>query len=50
MIKNSSNIETEIGEIEYLVPNLVIKELERISTLDFKKKVTLIAPYKLSTI
>lgn len=37
-IKNISNIETEIGTIEYVVPNMVIKELERIS-MDNKKKV-----------
>ncbi len=37
-IKNISNIETEIGPIEFIVPNLVIQELERIS-LNNKKKV-----------
>ena len=37
-IKNMSSIETEIGTIEYIVPDMVIKELERI-TLDNKKKV-----------
>jgi len=30
-IKNTSNLETEIGAIEFLVPDLVIKELEQIS-------------------
>ena len=39
-IKNVSSIETEIGAIEYVVPNMVIKELERI-TMDNKKKVLL---------
>ena len=39
-IKNISNIETEIGTIEYIVPDMVIKELERIS-MDDKKKVPL---------
>lgn len=29
-IKNISNLETEIGTIEFTVPNMVIKELERI--------------------
>ena len=39
-IKNISNIETEIGTIEYVVPDMVVKELERI-TMDDKKKVPL---------
>ena len=39
-IKNISNIETEIGTIEYVIPNMVVKELERIAT-DDKKKVSL---------
>ena len=39
-IKNISNIETEIGTIEYVVPDMVIRELERI-TMDDKKKVSL---------
>lgn len=30
-IKNISNLETEIGIIEFTVPDMVIKELERIS-------------------
>lgn len=30
-IKNISNIETEIGTIEFTVPDMVINELERIS-------------------
>ena len=30
-IKNISSIETEIGTIEYVVPDMVVKELERIS-------------------
>lgn len=37
-IKNISNVETEIGSIEYVIPNLVVKELERISITDSKKK------------
>ena len=40
-IKNISNIETEIGAIEYVVPDMVVRELERI-TMDNKKKVSLI--------
>lgn len=39
-IKNIASIETEIGSIEYVVPNMVVKELEKI-TLDNKKKVPL---------
>jgi rRNA-processing protein FCF1 len=39
-IKNISNIETEIGTIEYVVPDMVVRELERI-TMDNKKKVSL---------
>ena len=39
-IKNISSIETEIGSLEYVVPDMVIKELERI-TMDNKKKVLL---------
>ena len=39
-IKNISSIETEIGIIEYVVPDMVVRELERI-TMDDKKKVSL---------
>ena len=39
-IKNISNVETEIGTIEYVVPDMVVRELERI-TVDNKKKVPL---------
>ena len=39
-IKNISNIETEIGTIEYVIPDMVVRELERI-TMDNKKKVSL---------
>ncbi len=39
-IKNISSIETEIGAIEYVVPDMVVKELERV-TMDNKKKVLL---------
>jgi len=39
-IKNISNLETEIGTIEFMIPDLVIKELERISQgRTVKKKV-----------
>ncbi|MGI0066007.1 MAG: hypothetical protein ACREA5_02720 [Nitrosotalea sp.] len=36
-IKNISSVETEIGSLEYVVPNMVVKELEKLS-LDDKKK------------
>lgn len=39
-IKNISNIETEIGSIEYVVPDMVVKELKGI-TVNNKKKVLL---------
>ncbi len=38
-IKNISSLETEIGMLEFLVPDLVLKELERISKENNKKKV-----------
>lgn len=42
-IKNISNIGTEIGTIEFLVPNTVIDELETLSqSKDNKKKDLLI--------
>ena len=36
-IKNISNVETEIGTLEYVVPNMVVRELEKLA-LDDKKK------------
>jgi rRNA-processing protein FCF1 len=36
-IKNLSNLETEIGSIQFVVPDIVIQELEKLST-DNKKK------------
>jgi rRNA-processing protein FCF1 len=36
-IKNISSVETEIGSLEYVVPNMVVKELEKISVDDKKK-------------
>ena len=42
-IKNISSIETEIGSLEYVVPDMVVKELEKI-TIDNKKKVLLKMP------
>jgi rRNA-processing protein FCF1 len=38
-IKNMSHLETEIGEIEFIVPNLVVGELVKISKSNSKKKV-----------
>ena len=37
-IKNISNLDTEIGTIEFTVPDMVIKELERISCRKAVKK------------
>ena len=36
-IKNISNVETEIGALEYVVPDMVVKELEKISGNNKKK-------------
>jgi len=36
-IKNISSVETEIGALEYVVPDMVITELEKISGNDKKK-------------
>ncbi len=38
-IKNISSLETEIGEIEFVVPDLVVGELVKISKSNTKKKV-----------
>ena len=38
-IKNISNLETELGTIEFVVPEMVIRELEKISqSTNLKKK------------
>ena len=45
-IKNILNLETEIGAIEFAVPDMVIKELERISHGKIvKKKLPHLMPY-----
>ena len=36
-IKNISSVETEIGALEYVVPDMVVKELERLGHDDKKK-------------
>lgn len=46
-IKNLSSLETEIGQIDYVVPDVVIKELKRISESQNKKKVLRNFPWKL---
>lgn len=38
-IKNIPNIQTEIGAIEYVIPDLVVRELQRVSFTTGKKKV-----------
>lgn len=40
-IKNLSSLETEIGRIQFVVPDTVISELTRLSELDEKKTVAL---------
>jgi hypothetical protein len=39
-IKNLSSLETEIGRIQFVVPDTVIAELTRLSELDEKKTIT----------
>lgn len=36
-IKNISSVETEIGSLEYVVPDMVVKELEGLGRDDKKK-------------
>ncbi|HMK32704.1 MAG TPA: hypothetical protein VK431_03665 [Nitrosopumilaceae archaeon] len=44
-IKNISNLDTEIGTIEFTVPEMVITELERLSKdKNLKKKLPLLMP------
>lgn len=37
-IKNISNLETEIGQLQFLVPKVVINELEKLNNKDEKKQ------------
>lgn len=37
-IKNISNLETEIGQVQFLVPVVVLNELEKLSKQDEKKQ------------
>lgn len=42
-VKNISNLDTEIGAIEFTVPDMVINELERLSKdANLKKKLLLL--------
>lgn len=42
-IKNISNLDTEIGTIEFIVPDIVVEELEKISkSTNLKKKLPLL--------
>ena len=42
-VKNISNLDTEIGAIEFTVPDMVISELERLSKdVNLKKKLPLL--------
>lgn len=43
-IKNISALETEIGNLEFVVPDMVIGELERLSKGNSKKKVRHLLP------
>jgi len=44
-IKNISNLDTEIGTIEFMVPDMVIEELEKISeSTNLKKKLPQLVP------
>ncbi len=46
-IKNISNLDSEIGTIEFIVPDMVISELERLSKdKNLKKKLSLLMPWK----
>ena len=46
IIKNISYLDTEIGTIEFLIPDMVTKELERISHVKtIKKKLPHLMPY-----
>jgi rRNA-processing protein FCF1 len=42
-VKNISNLDTEIGAIEFTVPDMVVSELERLSKdANLKKKLPLL--------
>ena len=42
-IRNISNLDTEIGTIEFMVPDIVVEELEKISkSTNHKKKLPLL--------
>jgi uncharacterized protein len=42
-VKNISNLDTEIGAVEFIVPDMVITELERLSKdMNLKKKLPLL--------
>lgn len=44
-IKNISNLETELGTIEFVVPDMVVEELGRISqSTSLKKKLPQLVP------
>jgi hypothetical protein len=41
-IKNISNLETDIGQIQFVVPDVVINELKKLSKRDEKKQEALV--------
>ena len=44
-IKNISNLETELGTIEFIVPDMVVEELGKISqSTNLKKKLPQLVP------
>jgi len=45
-IKNISSLGTEIGDLEFVVPDMVISELERVAAGSGKKKVQPLRPLK----
>ena len=40
-IKNISNLETEVGPIQFVVPDIVVKELQKLGSEDKKQKLIL---------
>ncbi|MDE1829702.1 MAG: twitching motility protein PilT [Thaumarchaeota archaeon] len=47
-IKNITSVDTEIGDLEFVVPNLVMGELERISKGNSKKKSSALGALEIS--
>ncbi|HJU13967.1 MAG TPA: hypothetical protein VJ792_05870 [Candidatus Nitrosotalea sp.] len=43
-IKNIASVGTEIGDLEFVVPDMAVAELERLASGNGKKKVRPLAP------